>query len=259
MAPRFQNMDRNTPLLLPPDLRDWVAQDDLVHFIISAVERLPLSPFAVNQKGCGDAQYPPHAMLALLICCYAHGLFSSRRIERATHRDVAVRYLMANHHPGHASICAFRRHHLEAIARAFVDVLELARELKLLQLGTVGLDGVHIKASAAKDQNVPYERAQPRRTPRRLDVDQLLAQAQQAGAQEEDPQKLPQENSPPGKAPGQNGGGLRATGSARPGSCGAGKGRGGSQAGGARKSAKALQAARPWNPVPLPRPRSGST
>jgi transposase len=193
MAHRFQNIDRNTPMLLPPDLREWVAQDDLVHFIIGAVERLPLSTFAVNQKGCGDAQYPPHAMLALLIYCYANGVFSSRRIERATYRDVAVRYLMANHHPDHDSICAFRRHNLEAMARAFVDVLELARELKLLHLGTVSLDGVHIKASAAKDQNVTYERAQSLRTQLRLDVDQLLAQAQQADTQEEDPQKLPQE------------------------------------------------------------------
>jgi transposase len=193
MAHRFQNIDRNTPLLLPPDLRDWVPEDDLVHFIISAVERLPLSTFAVNQKGCGDAQYPPHAMLALLIYCYANGIFSSRRIERATYRDVAVRYLMANLHPDHDSICAFRRNNFEAIARAFVDVLELARELKLLKLGTVSLDGTHIKASAAKDQNVTYERAQPLRTQLRLDVDQLLAQAQQADAQEEDPQKLPQE------------------------------------------------------------------
>jgi transposase len=193
MAHRFQNIDRNTPLLLPPDLRDWVPEDDLVHFIISAVERLPLSTFAVNQKGCGDAQYPPHAMLALLIYCYANGLFSSRRIERATYRDVAVRYLMANLHPDHDSICAFRRNNFEAIARAFVDVLELARELKLLKLGTVSLDGTHIKASAAKDQNVTYERAQQLRTQLRLDVDQLLAQAQQADAQEEDPQKLPKE------------------------------------------------------------------
>jgi transposase len=158
MARRFQNIDRNTPMLLPPDLRDWVAEDDLVHFIIGAVERLPLSTFAVHEKGCGDAQYPPHAMLALLLYCYANGLFSSRRIERATHRDVAVRFLMANHHPDHDSICAFRRNNLEAVARAFVDVLELARELKLLHLGTVSLDGTHIKASAYKNQNVTYER-----------------------------------------------------------------------------------------------------
>ena len=67
MAPRSQNTDRHTPMLLPPDLRDGVAEDALVHFVIQAVERLPLSIFAVNPKGCGDAQYPPPLMLALLI------------------------------------------------------------------------------------------------------------------------------------------------------------------------------------------------
>jgi len=59
MAQRFKTIDRNTLLLLPPDLRDWVAQDDLLHFVIHAAERLPLSAFAVNSKGCGNEQYPP--------------------------------------------------------------------------------------------------------------------------------------------------------------------------------------------------------
>ena len=192
-AHRFKNIGRNTPLLLPPDLRDWVAEDDLVHFVIQAVERLPLSTFAVNHKGCGDEQYPPHTMLALLIYCYAHGIFSSRHIERATYRDVAVRYLTADTHPDHDTLCAFRRNNLEAIATAFVDVLELARELKLLQLGTVSLDGTHIRANASKDKNVTYERAQQLRTQLRQDVNQLLQQAESADQKDEDPQRLPQE------------------------------------------------------------------
>lgn len=193
MAQRFKNTDRNTPLLLPPDLRDWVAEDDLVHFVIQAVERLPLTTFAVNHKGCGDEQYPPHLMLALLIYCYANGVFSSRRIERATYRDIAVRYLTADTHPDHDTICAFRRNNLEAIAAAFVDVLELAQELKLLKLGTVSLDGTHIKASASKDKNVTYERAQQLRTQLQQDVNELLQQAERADQKDEDPQKLPQE------------------------------------------------------------------
>ena len=193
MAHRFKNTDRHTPLLLPPDLRDWVAEDDLVHFIIQAVERLPLATFAVNHKGCGDEQYPPHTMLALLIYCYANGVFSSRRIERATYRDVAVRYLTADTHPDHDTLCAFRRNNLEAIATAFVDVLELAQELKLLKLGTVSLDGTHIKANASKDKNVTYERARQLRTQLRQDVNDLLQQAERADQQTEDPQKLPKE------------------------------------------------------------------
>lgn len=193
MAHRFQNIDRATPMLLPPDLRDWVPEDDLVHFVIQAVERLPLSTFHVNHKGCGSAQYPPHLMLALLIYSYANGLFSSRRIERATYRDVAIRFLCANRHPDHDSICAFRRQNLDAFATAFVEVLELARELKLLKLGCVSLDGTHLKASASKDKNVTYARAQELRAQLRTDVQQLLLQAEAADQKEDDPQKLPQE------------------------------------------------------------------
>jgi len=193
MAQRFKNIDRNTPMLLPPDLRDWVAEDDLVHFVIEAVERLPLTRFAVNEKGCGDEQYPPHLLLALIIYCYANGIFSSRRIERATYRDLAVRYLCADTHPDHDTICTFRRTNFEAVAAAFLEVLELARELKLLRLGTVSLDGTHLKASASKDKNVTYERAQQLREQLRLDVAGLLQQAEQTDRQDEDPQKLPDE------------------------------------------------------------------
>jgi len=193
MAHRFKKADRNTPMLLPPDLREWVAEDDLVHFVIAAVERLPLCSFAVNHKGSGDEQYPPHLMLALLIYCYANGIFSSRRIERATYRDVAVRYLTADTHPDHDSICAFRRNNLEAIAQAFVEVLELARELQLLQVGVVSVDGTHLKANASRDKNLTYERAQQLRTQLRAEVNELLQRAEQADQKDEDPQKLPQE------------------------------------------------------------------
>ena len=84
MRTRFVNVDRQTPLLLPPDLRDWVREDDMVHFVISAVEGMDLRAFKVNVRGTGSAQYPPRMMLALLIYCYANGVFGSRRIEAAT-------------------------------------------------------------------------------------------------------------------------------------------------------------------------------
>jgi transposase len=193
MSHRFKNVDRTTPLLLPPDLRDWVGEDDLVHFVIQAVDKLPLGKFAVNRKGCGDEQYPPHMLLALLVYCYANGIFSSRRIERATHRDIAVRYLSANLHPDHDTICAFRRNNFDAIAAAFVEVLELAQELKLLHLGTVSLDGTHLKANAAKDQNITYERATKLRSELQADVKELLQQAEVADQQGQDGQKLPAE------------------------------------------------------------------
>ena len=178
-------------MLLPPDLRDWVEEDDLVHFVIEAVDRLPLSSFHVNHKGTGSRQLPPHTMLALLVFCYSCGVFSSRRIERATRRDVAVRYLCGNTRIDHDTICTFRRQNLAAIEDAFVDILELAKELKLLKLGAVSLDGTHIKANASKDKNITYARAQELRAQLQQDVQQLLLQAEQADQEDNDPEALP--------------------------------------------------------------------
>jgi hypothetical protein len=135
----------------------------------------------------------PHMMLALLIDCYANGIFSSRRIERATYRDIAVRYLTGNTHPDHDTICTFRRNNQEAIAAAFVEVLELARELKLLKLGMVSLDGSQIRANASKDKNVTDQRAQQLRVQLQQEVQALLAQAERADQRDEDPQRLPEE------------------------------------------------------------------
>ena len=108
MPARFVDLDRQTPMFLPYDLRDWVPASPIVHFILDAVEQLPMTNFGVNERGSGSEQYPPRMMLALLIYCYATGRFGSRTIEAASYSDVAVRYLCANHHPDHDSICAFR-------------------------------------------------------------------------------------------------------------------------------------------------------
>src|SRR5882672_5992470 len=146
MSARFVNLDRQTPMLLPCDLRDWVPVDHIVHFILDAVEQLPLTHFHVNHRGTGSQQYPPAMMLALLIYCYATGRFGSRTIEAATYSDVAVRYLCANTHPDHDSICAFRAANEAAFRAAFVSVLQLAQELRLSKVGAVSVDGTKIQA-----------------------------------------------------------------------------------------------------------------
>src|SRR5579859_6717681 len=107
MSTRFVNIDRDTPMLLPPDLREWVQDDDLVHFVVDAFTLLDFSGASVNQRGTGSEQYPPGMMLGLLIYSYAQGLFSSRQIERATYQTLSVRYLAANTHPDHDTIASF--------------------------------------------------------------------------------------------------------------------------------------------------------
>ena len=149
MSARYVNVDRDTPMLLPCDLRDWVADDDLVHFVLAAVEDVDLRG-AVSEAGRGSDQYPPRMMLAVLIYCYATGVFSSRKIERLSHESVSMRYLCANTHPDHDTIAAFRARHRELFQRSFVSVLQLARELKLVHLGTIHLDGTKILAAASK-------------------------------------------------------------------------------------------------------------
>ena len=192
MATRFVNIDRDTPMLLPPDLRDWVPEGDMVHFVIEAVAGMNLPTLKVNRRGSGSEQYPPKMMLQLLIYCYANGIFSSRRIERATYRDVAVRFLTADTHPDHDTICTFRRENFEAVAEAFLQVLQLARSLGLLKVGAVSVDGTHIRANASKDKNVRYDRAGELEEQLKLDIAELLAKADQADMQEKDDgQSLP--------------------------------------------------------------------
>ena len=191
---KFVDCERDQAFLLPPDLRDWIPEDDLAHFVIEAVERVEMSAFKVNHRGTGSAQYHPRMMLALLIYCYANGIFSSRRIERATHRDIGVRLVAANTHPDHDTIATFRRENLAAFAESFLQVLLLARELKLVKVGVVSVDGTKIDANASKHRSVRYDRAGELVDQLKLEISELMARAEAAdGGADDDPQALPRE------------------------------------------------------------------
>ena len=192
--PNFVQRHQSQLYLLPPDLRDWLPEDDLAHFVVEAVERVPLERFQVNERGTGSAQYHPRMMLALLVYCYANGIFGSRRIERATYRDIGVRYVAANCHPDHDTICTFRRSNFEAVAEAFLQVLLLAKELKLLRVGTVSVDGTKVDANANKRNSIRYDRAGALREQLRGEIEGLLDQAEHADTDDApDPQGLPEE------------------------------------------------------------------
>jgi transposase len=190
----FVPYNRDQTFLLPPDLKHWLPADDLAHFVVAAVERLPLTAFPVNPQAGGKPQYHPRLMLALLVYCYANGLFSSRRIERATHRDLGVRFVAANLHPDHDTIAVFRRTNKAAFEAAFLEVLLLARGCGLLRLGTVSIDGTKIDANASKIRSVRYDRAQALRAKLAADIAELTAKAEAAdAAATPDPQALPAE------------------------------------------------------------------
>lgn len=194
MPARFVNIDRQTPMFLPCDLRQWVPEGHIVHFILDAVEEIPTRHFHVNHRGAGSEQYPPTMMLALLVYCYATGRFGSRAIEAATCSDVAVRYLCANTHPDHDSICAFRTANENAFKAAFVSVLQLAHHLRLTKVGAVSVDGTKIQAKASKHAAVSCARAGEMIEQLELEVKELLDRAQPAEAQEsQEPLDIPAE------------------------------------------------------------------
>ena len=182
MPARFVNIDHDTPMLLPPDLRDWVPEDHLVHFIMDAVRLLDVSGACGNHRGSGSEQYPPGMMLGLLIYCYATGTFSSRRIERLTYENVAVRLLCADTHPDHDSICAFRVKNGALLKSSFHQVLEAAARIKLLRVGdvTLAIDGTKILANASKHSAVSHDHAVKQMLLLEEQIDQLLAKAADA-------------------------------------------------------------------------------
>jgi transposase len=194
MSARLVNVDRQTPLLLPPDLRDWIPSDDMVHFVVEAVEGMKLSKLRVNERGTGSEQYPPAMMLSLLVYCYANGVFGSRRIERATYRDIAVRYLTGDTHPDHDTICKFRRENFDVVAESFLGILLLAKELGVLKVGVVSTDGTKLNANANKHCSVTYQRAGELVEQLKQEVHELLRKAEAAdNAEREEGQQLPEE------------------------------------------------------------------
>ena len=179
----FRPCDRDTPYLLPPSLDDWLPRDHLARFVADIVDQLDLSALIGRYRGAGSAAYHPAMLLALLIYGYATGTYSSRRIERATHDSVAFRYLAANAHPDHDTLCAFRKRFLKEIEALFVQVLCIAKEMKLLKLGRVALDGTKIHANASRHSALSYGHAEKIEAQLQVEVVELLARAEAADAE----------------------------------------------------------------------------
>src|SRR5437870_4056848 len=159
MGQNFLTCDRDQPLLLPPDLHDWLDEDHLAWFVIEAIEELDLENFYASYRadGHGRAAHDPKMMLTLLTYAYAVGERSSRRIERRCREDVAFRVICANQVPDHATIARFRVRHEEALAQLFGQVLGLCGKAGIVDVGVVAVDGTKLAAAASDGAIRSYE------------------------------------------------------------------------------------------------------
>jgi len=186
MTKRFKPYQPDQLFLLPPDLQDWVAEDHLVRFISDVVDTLDLSEILTRyREPAGQPPHHPAMLVKVLLYAYCTGMPSSRRIEKATWEDVPMRLLAAGSHPDHSTIAEFRKRHLPALARLFVQVLAVCQTAGLVKLGHVALDGTKIKAHASKHKAMGYERMTE--TEKRLcgEVEALLAEAKTVDAAED--------------------------------------------------------------------------
>ena len=166
-------------LLLPHSLQEWLPQGHLAHYINDTIDTLDLSAFFKRYQGGGSRNQPfhPGMMVKVLVYAYATGVFSSRKIERRLHEDLAFRMLAAGNFPRHRTICDFRALHLKELSELFVQVVKLAREMGLVKLGTVAIDGTKLKANASRHKAMSYERMKQAEAELEAQIDALLARA----------------------------------------------------------------------------------
>lgn len=189
----FKLVDRDTSYVLPPSVDEWLPEDHLARFVVEIVDQLDISALEGAYTGSGSDAYHPRMMTALLFYSYATGTFSSRKIEAATYESVPVRYVAANQHPDHDTICTFRRRFLEPLGELFTQILLVAAQMGLTELGDVAIDGSKFKANASKHKAMSWDRVCALEDQLSQEVAELLEKAEAADADTADGEKLPEE------------------------------------------------------------------
>ena len=194
MSTNFIPVDRNTIYLLPPSIQDWLPEDHLARFVVDIVSQLNLRSITEQYGGRGSKAYHPRMLLALLFYGYATGVFSSRKLEKATYDSVAFRFIAANHHPDHDTIAAFRKRFLDDLKPLFVQILIIAKEMGLLKLGKVSLDGTKVKANASKHRALSWGHACKIEKQLQAEVAELMRLAEEADSADiPDEMNIPEE------------------------------------------------------------------
>ncbi|OXC73061.1 Mobile element protein [Caballeronia sordidicola] len=192
MTTSYLPYDPQQQLLLPHALQDWLPEGHLAYFISDTVDSLDLSAFHARYAGGGARNQPfhPAMMVKVLVYGYATGVFSSRKLARKLHEDVAFRVLAAGNYPAHRTLCDFRAFHLKELSDLFVQVVKLAKECGLVKLGTVAVDGTKIKANASRHKAMSYDRMKKVELELKEQIDALLAKAKAADAAEKNEPEL---------------------------------------------------------------------
>jgi transposase len=184
MSRTFKTVDHEAALDLTVRLGDCLPPEHLARFVVDCIDLLDLAPLYARYGARGGEPYAPEVLLGLLFYGYATGVFSSRKIERATYEAVPFRFIAGNLHPDHDTIATFRRTFLAELKGLFVQVLLLAAEAGVLTLGTISLDGTKIHADASKSKAVSYKRLREIEAQLRAEVDDLFALAEQMDERE---------------------------------------------------------------------------
>ena len=187
MSTSFRPYQPDQLLLLPPNPRDWLPEEHLSHFVSDTIDSLDLRPFYEPYEGDGRRKQPfdPAMMLKVLVYAYATGTYSSRKIAQKLHEDVAFRVLAAENFPAHRTISDFRKHHLSDFESVFVQLVQIAKEVGLVKLGTVAIDGSKVKANASKHKAMSYGRMVTETKRLRSEIRKLIKRAGKADAYED--------------------------------------------------------------------------
>ena len=186
MPTTYRRYQPDQPLLLPPDLQEWVPPGHLAHHVSDVVDALDLTSFYAPYEGDGrrNAPYEPSMMVKVLIYAYATGTFSSRAVARKLEEDVAFRMLAAGNFPQHRTVCEFRRRHLGEFSELFVQVVRVAREMGLARFGKLSVDGTKVRANASKRKAMSYERMGQEEVRLQAQIEALLRKAGAVDAEE---------------------------------------------------------------------------
>lgn len=179
MSRKFKTVDYEASLHQTVTLEECLSPNHLARFIVSLIARLELSPIYARYAPVGGEAIAPEVLLGLLFYGYATGVFSSRKIERATHESIPFRFIAGGLHPDHDTIASFRKTFLSEIKALFAQVLLIAQESGALTLGNISLDGSKIHADASKSHAVSYQRLLELKTQLRQEVEELFALGEQ--------------------------------------------------------------------------------